>query len=85
MTSQQNAANVNELSFEAALEELETIVREMESGKAPLEDSIQYYERGVALKKYCESKLKDAQSKIEKISISEDGTISTTPFEEQES
>ena len=76
--------NVEKLSFEEALGELETIVRDLETGKAKLEDSITSYERGTALKKHCESKLSEAQSKIEKISIKEDGSLSTEAFKEQE-
>ena len=71
---------VNSMSFEAALGELETIVSALESGKAPLEDSIQTYERGIALKKHCEKKLSEAQEKIEKISISADGAVKAEPF-----
>lgn len=68
------------LSFEQALAELEAIVGNLESGKAPLETSIQSYERGIALKKHCEQKLKDAQEKIEKISIGSDGIPTAAPF-----
>lgn len=71
---------VDSMSFEAALGELETIVSALESGKAPLEDSIQAYERGIALKKHCEKKLGEAQEKIEKISISSDGSLKAEPF-----
>jgi exodeoxyribonuclease VII small subunit len=71
----------NEMSFEEALGELEKIVSALESGSAPLEDSIKSYERGMALKKQCEQKLAEAQEKIEKITISPDGTPSTVPFE----
>lgn len=74
-------AAVDTLSFEAALSELEGIVRDLETGKAALEDSISAYERGVALKTHCESKLRDAQAKIEKIMIGPDGKITTAPFE----
>lgn len=65
------------LSFEEALVELETIVRNLETGKVPLEESIAAYERGAALKKHCENKLRDAQAKIEKITIGKDGSIKT--------
>lgn len=74
---------VEKLSFEAALEELESIVRNLESGKITLEESISAYERGVALKNHCESKLKDAQMKIEKIMAAPDGTLKTKPFENE--
>lgn len=70
-----------DLSFEDALAELETIVTSLESGKAPLEDSITSYERGIALKKQCEKKLSEAQEKIEKITIGQDGAVTAEPFE----
>ena len=72
---------IEKLSFEEALVELETIVRQLETGEAPLEDSITAYERGVMLKKHCESKLRDAQEKIEKISIDQNGSVSTQPLD----
>lgn len=78
MTSQ---AAVEALSFEEALGELETIVRRLETGESPLEDSIDAYERGTKLKQHCEKKLRDAQAKIEKISVSENGTITTQPLD----
>lgn len=70
-----------EMSFEEALQELEKIVGALESGSAPLESSIQSYERGMILKKQCEKKLAEAQEKIEKITITPDGTPQTVPFE----
>ncbi len=79
-----NPKAVEKLSFEDALEELETIVRNLEGGEAPLEDSIAAYERGTALKRHCEEKLRDAQVKIEKISISDDNVISTQPLDPEE-
>lgn len=80
MTSQ---AAVETLSFEEALGELETIVRRLETGEAPLEDSINAYERGTKLKQHCEKKLRDAQAKIEKISVSNDGTVTTHPLDSE--
>ena len=59
----ENAA-LKDLSFEQALTELETIVRGLEAGETELEKSIEAYERGIALKKHCEEKLKSAQAKI---------------------
>ncbi|MCB9989434.1 MAG: exodeoxyribonuclease VII small subunit [Rhodospirillales bacterium] len=76
---------VETLSFEDALGELETIVTALERGQTKLEDSISAYERGVALKKHCESKLREAQEKIEKISVGADGSVTTAPFDTQES
>ncbi len=73
---------LEKLSFEEALGELETIVRSLETGQAPLEQSIDAYERGIALKKHCETKLREAQAKIEKITVGKDGSLSTQPLDE---
>jgi len=73
------AADISGLSFEEALSELEKIVRGLESGSADLKTSISSYERGVALKKLCEAKLKEAESRIEKITMA-DGVPATEPF-----
>ena len=62
------------LTFEKALGELEEIVQSLESGDTSLEDAIKAYERGVALKKHCEKKLREAQLRVEKIEA--DGTLS---------
>jgi exodeoxyribonuclease VII small subunit len=75
---------LEKLSFESALEELEGIVRSLESGKAPLDESIAAYERGVSLKNHCEKKLTEARLKIEKITLSPDGTVKTEPFDIKE-
>jgi exodeoxyribonuclease VII small subunit len=66
---------VESLSFEAALSELESIVRGLESGSAQLDAAVASYERGAALKRHCEGKLKQAEAKIQKLSIAADGTI----------
>lgn len=71
--TQATAAAVTAMTFEQALQELEKIVGQLEKGDVSLEDSIAAYERGVALKNHCESKLKDAQLKIEKITTDESG------------
>ena len=73
-------AEIVKLSFEDALSELETIVRQLESGSSDLKNSIEAYERGVALKKHCADKLKEAQLKIEKITVSNDGKVAAEPF-----
>ena len=72
-------ADIATMSFEDALSELEKIVRQIEDGRGKLDDAISAYERGVALKRHCESKLKEAQAKIEQITVSESG-VGTTPF-----
>ncbi|MBL8638091.1 MAG: exodeoxyribonuclease VII small subunit [Alphaproteobacteria bacterium] len=72
---------IDKMSFEAALAELEAIVRDLETGKTSLEKSISSYERGVALKTHCETKLLEAQSKIEKIIVTPDGRTTTAPLD----
>jgi exodeoxyribonuclease VII small subunit len=63
------AKDVSSLSFEQALAELEAIVQELESGHAPLEQSIEMYERGARLKAHCEARLEAARLKVEKIVV----------------
>ncbi len=73
----------NSMTFEAALAELEKIVRSLEAGTGDLNGSIAAYTRGVELKKFCEAKLNEAAAKIEKISLSADGKVSVTPFQSE--
>ena len=61
------------LNFEDALKELEEIVSKLEGGQVALEQSISMYERGEKLKQRCETLLKDAEMRIEKITLSTDG------------
>ena len=75
-------APIAALPFEKALDELETIVKRLERGDVPLEDSIAIYERGEALKKHCEALLKRAEARIEKITTGPDGgAAGTTPLD----
>ncbi len=69
--------SIEALSFEEAMAELESIVRGLESGQAKLDESISSYERGTALKNHCDKLLKEAQLKIEKISLTPDGSVKT--------
>ena len=66
-------ADVKKLSFERAIEELETIVRRLEDGKVPLEESVAIYERGEALKRRCEELLRQAEARVEKITLDASG------------
>ena len=75
------SSSLSDLSFEQALAELETIVRALESGQSPLEQSIAQYERGAALKAHCESKLAAARLRVEKIVIGNGGEPSVAPAE----
>jgi exodeoxyribonuclease VII small subunit len=69
--------DIQAMSFEEALEELEGIVRQLEAGRFRLDDSISAYERGAALKRHCEQKLSEAKAKVEKIALAADGTLKT--------
>ncbi len=67
------------LSFEDAMTELEKIVRNLEEGKTKLDESVAAYERGAALRRHCETKLREAQLIVEKISIADDGSLKREP------
>jgi len=69
-------AEIAAMSFEAALQELETIVKRLETGSAKLDEAIAAYERGALLKRHCEAKLREAQARVDKIVIGSDGTPS---------
>ncbi|WP_293884369.1 exodeoxyribonuclease VII small subunit [Sphingomonas sp.] len=72
----------SQLSFEDALKRLEAIVQRLESGSASLDDSITLYAEGDILRGQCEARLKDAQMRIEKISLGADGApTGTQPFD----
>ena len=71
-------ADVDQLSFERAIEELETIVKRLEDGKVPLEESVAIYERGEALKRRCEELLRQAEARVEKITTDASGQVSGT-------
>jgi len=73
---------IDEMSFEEALAALESVVSNLEGGQVPLEQSISLYERGEALRKHCEDRLKAAELKVEKIVAGADGQAKgTEPFE----
>ena len=74
-------SDINALSFEDALAELERIVRQLEDGKGKLDDAIAAYSRGVQLKRYCEAKLAEAQTRVDKIVLAADGTVAAQPTE----
>ncbi|WP_346899473.1 exodeoxyribonuclease VII small subunit [uncultured Roseibium sp.] len=78
MTDAKTQTDVSALSFEDALKQLETIVRELEQGNVPLERSIEMYERGAVLRKHCDDLLKAAEAKVEKIQLAQDGSPSGT-------
>ena len=72
---------IDEMSFEEALAALEDVVRSLEGGQVPLEQSIDLYERGEALRKHCDDRLKAAELRVEKIVASDGKATGTEPFE----
>lgn len=75
-------SQIAELSFEQALRELEGVVRRLESGDVPLDESIDLYERGEKLRNACQARLDAAQARIEKIVAGADGKpMGTEPFD----
>jgi exodeoxyribonuclease VII small subunit len=78
----QSAPEIGGMSFEDALRALEEVVRKLEGGDVPLDDSISLYERGEQLRKHCQARLDAAQARIEKIVQKVDGTVTgTAPFD----
>ena len=71
--------DVTTLSFEDALAELERIVKALEGGQQKLEDAIAAYERGAALKRHCETKLAEAEQRVQLIVEGADGALSLKP------
>ena len=75
---------VDQMSFEEAMKALENVVNRLESGDVPLEESIQLYERGAALKSHCQTKLKEAEEKVAQITLDGEGKpTGTTPVDPQ--
>jgi exodeoxyribonuclease VII small subunit len=75
-------SDIAAMTFEAAMSELEKVVRDLESGNVELEKSIALYERGAALKAHCEAKLKAAEERVEKITLNAAGApVGTTKVE----
>ncbi len=73
---------VAEMTFEEAMKELEHVVGRLERGDVALDESITLYERGAALKKRCEAKLKEAEEKVAAITLDGDGQpTGTKPVE----
>jgi exodeoxyribonuclease VII small subunit len=80
MTDQ--GTDLSQMNFEEALRALEDVVRRLETGEVPLEESIDLYERGEQLRKHCQARLDAAQARIEKIVAGPDGkAVGTEPFD----
>lgn len=72
---------MSEMTFEAALKELENLVQRLEQGEVNLEEAVSAYEKGAKLKAHCEEKLRQARMRIEQISLVNDGSLTCKPFE----
>ncbi len=73
-------ADIRSMTFERALEDLEEIVRRLESGEVSLEESIATYTRGTQLKRHCESTLEAARAQVERIELRPGGVVATAPM-----
>ncbi len=72
-SNQDSNGDIGKMPFERAIEELESIVKRLEEGKVPLEESVAIYERGEALKARCETLLRQAEARVEKITLDAGG------------
>ncbi len=75
--------DISSLSFEDALAELERIVKGLEGGQQKLEDSLSAYERGALLRRHCEAKLAEAETRVQAIVQRADGTLAIKALEEK--
>ena len=76
--TESNHSDIVRLPFERAIEELESIVKRLEEGKVPLEESVTIYERGEALKRRCEDLLRQAEARVQKITLDASGNPTGT-------
>ena len=74
----QSDGDIGQLSFERAIEELKSIVKRLEDGRVPLEESVTIYERGEALKRRCEDLLRQAEARVQKITLDAAGNPTGT-------
>ena len=70
-----------DINFEEALQKLETIVEDLESGELSLENTLKSFERGIKLARQCQEKLSKAELQVQKL-IEEDGELKTTPLKD---
>ena len=76
--AESNNNDIKRLTFERAIEELESIVKRLEEGKVPLEESVAIYERGESLKRRCEELLRQAEARVDKITTDASGQVTGT-------
>jgi len=73
-------SDINALTFEQAMEQLETLVKKLEEGKFSLDEAVKYYEKGVELKNFCDKKLQAAKMKVEKLTVNGNGEVASEQF-----
>ena len=73
---------MTKLSFEKALEQLEQIVHEMESGRLPLESALKKFEEGIKLSRFCSQKLEETEKRINLLIENQNGSVTEKPFDE---
>ncbi len=78
---EQNPEQGETLTFEQAMARLEEIVRLLESGELPLDETIRLYEEGQRLRQFCEQKLNEAEKRIKMVTLADNGTIKVNEFE----
>ena len=73
--------DIDQLSFEDALAELDQIVRGLEGGALKLDVAVQAFERGIKLRRHCEAKLAEGEARVEALVRRSDGSLGTRPLE----
>jgi exodeoxyribonuclease VII small subunit len=81
MSDAKKRKDISAMSFEEALAELQALVKDLEKGEGKLDEAVDAYKRGIALKEHCEKTLRDAQEKIAKIVIAPDGEAKAEPLD----
>jgi exodeoxyribonuclease VII small subunit len=81
VASSAEAARISQMSFEEALRALEGVVRQLESGEVPLDESISLYETGEKLRGACQTRLDAASARIERIVAAGDGSLTARPLD----
>lgn len=81
MVEAKKRKEISTMSFEEALAELQALVKELEKGEGRLDEAVETYKRGIALKEHCERKLREAQEKIAKIVVAPDGSVRADPVD----
>ena len=82
MSDNDSSAATDLSRFEETLQELETLVRRLEQGEMPLEESLKAFERGVRLTRECQQSLRAAEQRVEQVMENEQGELQQRPFSE---